>query len=587
MRYPKTILLILAASTAGFLFLRINAPPQAAAPAVAASGISVVEPAASPSVPVALIRGSEATDIPWTSRTPAAKRVRKIFPDPAWMTPDPVLKTGDRIELALFEDAIFDARISNVTRYAKGGVGMTAELENGKQGFVYLTYNDGKVRISIEVMGGADYAILYQSKTGSHYAVEVDPVDTQILGEADLCVPDAVGDTGTSDIPDFAADEISSAPEGSTIIDVMIVYTPAAKNWAETADSGITNTINIAMQKANTVHANSKTYVYLNLVHFEEVDYVETAIAADLTNLTFTGGSYSALDNVQTLRDQYKADLVCMFEYREDLGGVGWVLTDRNGLANYGFCVTAVQQSGGLTYTVAHEWGHNMGCHHAKQQTLQHGPTLWNNWSENTWSAGWQWLNGSMSYPYGECTVMTYMDFYRPGDFLYERVPYFSNPDILYPGTSTPVGSAADGNNVRTIREMRTVIANYRKAPDLDYDGLPNEWELQYFGSETNADPNATASNGLNTVLGTYIAGLNPTNPQSFFKMTADASGNGFVVNWDSITGRVYGVNWANNLTNSFQALETNIVWPQSSYTDTVHDADSHSFYKINIRLAP
>lgn len=125
--------------------------------------------------------------------------------------------------------------------------------------------------------------------------------------------------------------------------------------------------------------------------------------------------------------------------------------------------------------------------------------------------------------------------------------------------------------------------------PDQDADKLPNKWEITYFGGTTNADPSATASNGVNTVLEAYIAGLNPTNSQSFFKATSTAATNGFVVSWDSVTGRVYGVYQATNLLSSggFQALETNIVWPQSSYTDTVHDADSHSFYKINIRLAP
>jgi hypothetical protein len=125
-------------------------------------------------------------------------------------------------------------------------------------------------------------------------------------------------------------------------------------------------------------------------------------------------------------------------------------------------------------------------------------------------------------------------------------------------------------------------------SPDTDGDGIPNEWELQYFGGETNANPSAFASNGVNTILEAYVAGLNPTNPGSFFGITFfDPATNGFVVGWDTTSGRVYSVNWAPGLTNSFQTLETNIVWPQASYTDTVHDVDSRSFYQINVRLAP
>jgi outer membrane protein assembly factor BamB/alpha-L-arabinofuranosidase len=50
---------------------------------------------------------------------------------------------------------------------------------------------------------------------------------------------------------------------------------------------------------------------------------------------------------------------------------------------------------------------------------------------------------------------------------------------------------------------------------DTDSDGLPDWWELQYYGSETAADPTATAANGLHTVMQAYVFGLDPTDPAS------------------------------------------------------------------------
>jgi hypothetical protein len=38
---------------------------------------------------------------------------------------------------------------------------------------------------------------------------------------------------------------------------------------------------------------------------------------------------------------------------------------------------------------------------------------------------------------------------------------------------------------------------------------------------------------------------------------------------------------------NSFQPLATNMVWPQASYTDTVHRTEFSSFYKVKVQLAP
>lgn len=117
---------------------------------------------------------------------------------------------------------------------------------------------------------------------------------------------------------------------------------------------------------------------------------------------------------------------------------------------------------------------------------------------------------------------------------------------------------------------------------DADLDGIPNDWEILYYGGMTNANPGAIASNGVNTVLEAYVAGINPTNPASFFKASMSGT-NGFVVQWNAASGRVYSVFGATNLISGFQALETNILWPQSSWTDTVNR--SENFYKVEVEL--
>jgi hypothetical protein len=117
---------------------------------------------------------------------------------------------------------------------------------------------------------------------------------------------------------------------------------------------------------------------------------------------------------------------------------------------------------------------------------------------------------------------------------------------------------------------------------DLDEDGLPDNWELQYFGGETNANPSAIAANGLNTLMETYIAGINPTNAAVFFTASV-INGPGFIVEWNATSGRVYSVFGSTSLAESFQPLETNILWPQSSWTDTVDRAEC--FYKVGVEL--
>ncbi|QHI69974.1 hypothetical protein [Tichowtungia aerotolerans] len=148
-------------------------------------------------------------------------------------------------------------------------------------------------------------------------------------------------------------------------------------------------------------------------------------------------------------------------------------------------------------------------------------------------------------------------------------------------GTNTLAFQAFDGASYGARSPSFTVVVAEDDG-DIDDDGLPDDWEILYFGGETNANPEAIASNGVNTLLGTYIAGLDPTDPDSLFKASM-TNANGFVVQWNAASGRVYSVYGATNLLNGFQPLETNILWPQSSWTDTV--SRSENFYKIDVEL--
>ncbi|HKL22945.1 MAG TPA: hypothetical protein VJ904_14150, partial [Tichowtungia sp.] len=113
-------------------------------------------------------------------------------------------------------------------------------------------------------------------------------------------------------------------------------------------------------------------------------------------------------------------------------------------------------------------------------------------------------------------------------------------------------------------------------------------WQTQYLPA---ASPRAGLNDdfdgdGLNN-QSEYIAGTNPADKESRFKVnfvqTADK--NGFVLTWNSVTGRVYSVYWKRGLSEGFQPLETGIRYPQNSYTDSVHQAESCGFYKVGVEL--
>jgi len=123
---------------------------------------------------------------------------------------------------------------------------------------------------------------------------------------------------------------------------------------------------------------------------------------------------------------------------------------------------------------------------------------------------------------------------------------------------------------------------------DADTDGLPDWWELEYYGGPTNAIASATASNGINTVEETYVAGLDPTDPDDTFVLSSvfSSPSSDPVLQWDGVYGREYTVYWTSNLLTGFGApLETNLPWTPGSFTDTNHPGDIQGFYKIEVEM--
>ena len=127
--------------------------------------------------------------------------------------------------------------------------------------------------------------------------------------------------------------------------------------------------------------------------------------------------------------------------------------------------------------------------------------------------------------------------------------------------------------------------------PDLDGDGLPNIWEAAYFGGSTNAVATADDDNDGFDNWSEYVSGYDPTNALSFFSITnfsaMASNGPPFIVSWASVTGRVYGVNWSDQMTNTFTNISGDLPYPSGSYTDTVERIEPQHFYRIDVRLSP
>ncbi|MFO8111807.1 MAG: zinc-dependent metalloprotease family protein [Desulfosalsimonadaceae bacterium] len=313
-----------------------------------------------------------------------------------------------------------------------------------------------------------EYRVQYDKETHTLRIEKISPPEKDVLPKGAPLLPEK------NEAPSFLMEEDAPAAERfpvqlygnyeddtEAVIAVMVIYTTAAKVWAE-GKGGIENIIAQAMEDTQLALDNSDTKTTIELVHADEVDYDESGSSSmDLRRFQGTDDGY--MDEVHILRDRYGADLVALLARVDDNGGISYQLEKASGDPEFAFSLTRVQQAA-TTYTFAHEIGHNLGMGHHKEQL----PESDADGGLFDYSAGWRWT-GQDGNIYS--TIMTYpqKDYFEDG-MESINLPHFSNPDIYYEGT--PTGDFRDGDNARTLREVRHVVAGYREdAPEADGGG--------------------------------------------------------------------------------------------------------------------
>lgn len=359
------------------------------------------------------------------------------------------LVPGDQLVFDLFDEGSLAAEIDRLGRNVNGTVSVRGRIAGYPLATILVSTTEGRTLASIDIPElGESYAISGGSD-GTHILTDLDATQMDFLEDSPPLIAAGAGLTELVWPPSEETEPLKGPLDPATI-DILVVYTPAARTWANNSGGGIANVISQAMEKGQLALDNSNTTLTVRLAHSAEISYTESGDSGtDLDRLTSSVDGY--MDTVGTLRTQYKADLVCLFASVSDTGGIAWLLGRSGGDPSTGFSLVRVQQAAS-GYTQIHEMGHNMACGHHKQQTTQPGPGLFD------YSAGWRWT-GTDGGRY--CSVMTYASGSYFADGLnHTTVGYFSNPAISYKGL--PTGHSDDGDNARTIREVKHAVAAYR-----------------------------------------------------------------------------------------------------------------------------
>ncbi len=419
----------------------------------------------------------KSTDFSFEPLRPAM-RYRVVEPNPTLGDVSGLTK-DTAIRLNLFEDVQIDAWVESVGTNVMGTTTVRASLDGFPLGFLVATTSSDTMKVTIDIPElNQHYLILLDHKIQMYQLLELDMEALDYIGtckqeQLTLDLPYAVSSAKSGTASSFQIHE-TVTEDDPAVVGVMVVYTPAARSWAGDAagqSTNINNTIAQAMSRANLTAINSEVGLTFELVHSSEVDYVESGDSlTDLDRLSFREGfdpfGYEDgppwyMDEIHEWRDAYCADLVVFLTRVSDVGGVAWLLTNEDGLPELGFSITRVQQAG-TSFTMTHEMAHNMGSHHHKEQNSQPGPGLF------PYSAGWRWV-GSDGGRYA--SVMTYESggFFADG-LSHNRVAYFSNPQVQH--FNAPTGHVVDGDNARTLREIKHVVASYRAGCESSFETI-------------------------------------------------------------------------------------------------------------------
>lgn len=232
----------------------------------------------------------------------------------------------------------------------------------------------------------------------------------------------------------------------TTKIDVMVVYTPQARDAAGGV-AAIEATAQAAVDAMNMSFSNSNVGAEATLKYTGIVNYNDTGdSSADL--------SWVRNDSaVNLLRDNHGADMVSLLVESMSGCGRGYVMTSPGaGFAGSAFQVTKRSCAvGNLSF--AHEFGHNMGLEHNPEDS---GRTPAE--ASYPWSFA-HYHNGSYR------TVMSYSSECTNGC---SRRQYYSNPDIQFNGLDT--GIVDERDNARTLEQTTIIVADFRPSGDILFD---------------------------------------------------------------------------------------------------------------------
>ncbi len=355
------------------------------------------------------------------------------------------LLAQESLTLNLMDDAEVVAIKTGEVRNLHGRSVWLGEVDGYPGSEVVLAVSGGIMMGSVR-FDGLMYEIVY-SGGGTHQVRQIDPSHTLDDAEA---LPDKESGLATPGWTSHADSTTGTVEDAGTVVDLMVVYTPQARNNAG-GIAGIESRITNAVASANRAYLNSAVAIHLNLVHVAEIAYMESGdMSVSLSDLQTP--SDGIMDEVHQWRDQYAADQVVLISADTNACGTGYQMNSvGDWFAPWAFSVVHDDSKYFClgNYSLAHGLGHNQGSHHNIEDASTNGAYEYSSGYRLCMAGG---LHTIMASP---CAGAA-------------RVGHFSNPDVLY-GTE-PTGNAGFEDNALSLNNTAVTVANWRVS---DSDAAP------------------------------------------------------------------------------------------------------------------
>ena len=390
--------------------------------------------------------------------------------DPAIV--DRFLESGaGALEVPVAEDRRLRIEVDRIVQRTAVTHSLVGKVAGESRSDVTLVFHDGAVSGSVALFDTNDHYELAMAGNGDVAIRKLDPSTYTAVcerpGEAESRVepPGAEGlepaeggnpaDAPEEESPSPTAESAESEPTDGSFDALYTMDTVIGYGQDARADEGGTAAIEAkiiaAVDRTNTAFLNSD-------ISDTELVLLGTIEDPEYESPGRSSGTMSSTDELGDLSDPSDGSLDAITGLRDLLGAdhSGFVVTGVQGAAGVAWrpgrsMLVARTYMSSTRLTFVHEFGHNLNCRHA-----------WGDSGDNNSVSNFGW-RFEPSNAGKTRTVMAY-------DWDWARIPYFSNPGVLYDGEPTGAVDGFNASGEATI-DSRLVSGGLRGSFGAGYDG--------------------------------------------------------------------------------------------------------------------